>query len=364
MSNTPQVIITAPSDVILKKKQAWAEVGLTVHNANIALEQKAKAALDLLNGTSPKTIDEVVNSENILKQVKATLASIESERKTVTSKFDAVTSALMTHEKAVKDALPAYQKAIIEIKKIDEANKAKIKAAEEAKKLAKEKAINYVSDEFTRMKDMVADLCQKAYEHALEKNVTLEKLSSYLTKLKAKKTDKDFTVVKPENMLQEDFDHGYKSIDMAAPSDMLLYYHKQMDAKFEFYEVALKNKDAAIQASKEAEERAKQEREEELANAKVAARLETISTPTEALVDNGVKELKKKYTIDMPDDEASILLIMTAFITNFAQAKDGVRVKSLMKLSIEQMGTALAWLKNKDNAFNFTGINFKIEEKL
>jgi hypothetical protein len=95
-----------------------------------------------------------------------------------------------------------------------------------------------------------------------------------------------------------------------------------------------------------------------------ANRLETIATSIDTTFDNGVKELKKKYEIDMEDNEASALLIITAFVTNFKEAKEGIRVKSMMALSIAQMGSALAWMKNKDNAFSFTGINFKTVEKL
>lgn len=362
MSNLPQIIITADSEVVLKKKAAWSEVGLTVHNANIALEQKAKEALSLL--VLPKTIDDINAAESNLKDVKTKLSIIELERKAVTSKFDAVTSALMTHEKLVKDALPAYTNAIVAIKKIHEAEQAKLKAEAEAEKQWKEQAVNFIHAEFNRFRDLIADQCQKAYEYALGKDISPDVLGAYLVKVKANKTEKDFTIFKPEKMTQLLFDFALKQVDMVSPADMLITFHCEVDKKFEFYNVALKNKEAAIQASKEAELAAQAERLAVLANANIATRLETIATSTDAVVDSGIKELKKKFAIDMPDDDQSALLIITAFVTNFAAAKEGVRVKSMMSLSIGQMGTALAWLKNKDNAFSFTGINFKIDDKL
>lgn len=364
MSNLPQIIITADSEAVLAKKKAWSEIGLAVHNANLSLEAKAKAAIDLINGTIPKSIDEVLGAETVLKEVKATINSIESKRKEITSKFDKVSSALMTHEKLVKDALPAYQNAIIAIKKDYEAQQAKKALEEAAERKAKEDAINYINKCYNDMKNMVSEQCQKTYEYALNKPVTVEKLKSYLIKVKETKTEKDFTIIQPDNISLSNFSHAFKQVDMAAPADMLAYFHRAIDEKFKFYEVALKNKDAAIKAAHEQAEKEAAERAEELANAAVANRLETIATSIDTTFDNGVKELKKKYEIDMEDNEASALLIITAFVTNFKEAKEGIRVKSMMALSIAQMGSALAWMKNKDNAFSFTGINFKTVEKL
>ena len=82
------------------------------------------------------------------------------------------------------------------------------------------------------------------------------------------------------------------------------------------------------------------------------------------LVVSDIKELKKSYAIDMDDTEQNAILIIAAFVTHFNIAKEGVRVKSMFKLSVEQMGAALAWMKNKDENFSHTGINFKINDKL
>ena len=363
MSNLPQIIITADSEVILNKKKAWSEVGLTVHNTNLQLEEKAKEALEILTKMTPKNIDQINGAEVILKDVKAKLAIIELERKAVTSKFDQVTSALMTHEKSVKDALPAYTNAIVAIKKAHEAEQEKIRQAEQKEKQEKEAAINYINKAYTDIKSMVADQCQKAFEYALNKSIEGDRLASYITKVKANKTEKDFTIVKPVEMRQDFFDGAWAYLDTPSPADFVTYFHKEVDKQFEFYVVALKNKDAAIQANKEAAERAALALQEDLANRNVAARLETIATSTAEIVSD-VKELKRKYELDMTDSEANALLIITAFVTNFAQVKDGIRTKAWLNMSVSQMGAALAWYKNKDDKFTCTGINFKTVEKL
>lgn len=360
MENKPQVIITADSEAVLAKKKAWSEVGLTVHNANIQLKAKADEALALM--VAPTTIDEMVAAEAVLKAVKAKLGVIEADRKAVTGQFDKVSAALMLHEKAVKDAMPAFQNAIIAIKKAHEAEQAKLRQAQEAERLAKEKAINFVNEAYSKMQALISDQCQKAFEYGLN-NITEEKLAAYLKKVKAKLTLKEFTITRPDSITIENFNHALVSTDMATAEMMLEHFRVQVDEKFNFFSVALKNKEAAIQAAKEKAEREELERAERLANANVAARLETIAT-SEAEIVTDIKELNKKYELDMPDTESSALLIITAFVTNFAAVKDGVRVKSYLKLDVTQMGAALAWMKNKDNAFTFTGINFKVTEKL
>lgn len=363
MSNLPQIIITAESEVVLKKKQAWAEVGLTVHNANLNLEAKAKEAISLL--IPPTSIDEIQAAETTLKDVKAKLAIIELERKAVTSKFDQVASALMTHEKSVKDALPAYSQKIIEIKKAYEAEQAKAALKIEAEKRLKEMCINFLNTAYNGHKDIVADVCQKAYEYALGAgNVTEAKLPAYINKVKSKYKESDFKIVCPVTIPTELFNICVIELDMPKEVDMVAYFHRAVDAKFEFYSVALKNKDAAIKMAKEVAEKEAAERAEELANQVVATRLEVIATSTDAVIDSGVKALKKSYALDMDDTEQNALLIIAAFVSNFAQAKEGVRVKSMFKLSVEQMGAALAWLKNKDENFNCTGIKFKQIEKI
>lgn len=363
MSKLPQVIITADSEAVLAKKKAWSEVGLIVHNANIQLTEKAKEAISLL--IPPKTIDEVSAAESTLKDVKSKLSIIELERKAVTSKFDAVTSALMTHEKLVKDSLPAFQNAIISIKKAHEQEQAQIKFKAEAEKRLKEVCLNMLNNSYSKAKDMVADVCQKAYEYALGAgNVTEAKLPAYLTKVKAKYKAEDFKINCPTTMPEEMFTECWKQLDMPSEIDMLAYFHRAVDAKFEFYSVAIKNKDAAIKMAKEVAEKEAAERAEELANQAVATRLEVIATSADVTIDSGVKELKKFYALDMEDTEQNALLIIAAFVSNFNTAKDGVRVKSMFKLSVEQMGAALAWMKNKDENFKCSGINFKINDKL
>lgn len=359
--NKPQVIITADSAEILQKKTAWSEVGLTVHNLNINLKAKADQALAKLV-MLPQNIDHVKVCEENLKLCKAELASIESDRKAFTSKLDAVTAGLMAHEKMVKDAIPAFQQAIIKVKAEYEAEQLYKKQAVEREKLAKEAAVNKVNQFYAGVRDLIANTCQKAYEYALGAgNVTEAKLPAYLNKVKAKFGKEAFEI--NPIAIGEHYEYAIKVADLPSCDDLLAFYHKSVDNKFEFYAVALKNKEAAIKAAKEQADKEALERAEALKSAEIAAKLETIAT-SEAEVVSDVKGLKKVYAIDMDDSEANSLLIIAAFVTNFNLVKDGIRTKNWFNVSVSQMGAALAWYKNKDENFKCSGINFKTVDKL
>jgi len=367
MKKSLQVIVTADSEAVLEKKKQWAEVGLVVHNANISLQTKAEDLKARL--IAPTSIDQVTEAEGVLKEINGELNALIAERKVTTSRFDKVSEALMKHEKSVKESIPAFQNAIIKLKQEAEKIKNAERAKEEAIRKAKEDAIKFVNESFKKMQDLVAVRCQEAYEFALnnpktKKSIEESKIASYIEKCKAKLTEKDFTLVKPDNISQENFDAAKLFVDMPEPKDLLAYWDKQMNVKFEFYTVALKNKEAAIQASQKAKEEADRLRAEELSQRNVAAELEAASMSSEVTIDNGIKDLKKKYEVDLEDTEQNAILIMTAFVTNFGQVKDGVRVTKWSNLSVSQMGAALAWLKNKDDRFEFGGIKFKLTDKL
>lgn len=363
MSNLPQIIITADSEAVLEKKKIWSEVGLVVHNANITLAAKAKAALDLLNGAVPKNINEILGAEVVLKQVKLTLTETETERKDVTSKFDAVTKALMVHEKAIKDAIPAYEAAIISIKKADEQAREQARLAEQKIKQDQEFAITNINQQSTAIESLIAEQCQKAYEHALNTNITIEKLGEFLEGFKSKMPANKLTLNKPVTITQENWDYAFKYLDAPNYEDYRALFVGEVTRKFEFYETALNNKEAAIALSKESEARKEAERAEELANKNVAAHLETIAQPI-PVFSSSTKDLKKKYEVDLPETDANAVLIITAFLTNYQLVKDGIRVSQAFNLSVKQMASALAWYKNKDENFSATGIKFKTTEKL
>jgi hypothetical protein len=361
-----KIEITASDEVILNKKKAWSEVGEVVHNLNIELTNRANAAVNQL--IVPTSIKDIKEAEEVFANVKKELRQIETDRKSLTSNFDAATEQLMKPEKLVIAKLKEFGDAMIKVKQeIKRIAEEESKKNEEHAKMLLEYT-NQINKKYAEMKEYVATTCQKAYTHSLSEKseVTELNLDSFLAQVKAKRFTKDaFT---PSFDL-ENLSHAmawkeaWKAANIPNPESMIVYAEQELKKKFEFFNVALKNKAEAVQAAKLAEEKAAADRAAELSAKETAAKLSTLAAAT-VVVESGVKELKIKFVIDMPDDIANNLLIANAFIACYQEIKGGVRVTSLRKISIEQMGEALAWAKNKDERFSFSGIKFKTIDKL
>ena len=358
--NKPVVQITGITPEVANKMQIWAGVGQLVHETNIQLKADADAITSDLS-VLPTEIKDVPAAESTLKEAKKRLTELQTKRKAVTAKFDAVASALMAHEKAVEAAMPLYVQAITDLKRKEAERIAAEQGKIEAEKRMRELVSVYLEREYTAKKDLVSELSQKAFELALNIDIPPTGIEAYLKKLDSRFNPEQFTIVCQPNMNADLFAQLWKEKDMPALELWKTHYTGELKRKFEHYAVHYANKEAAIEQQRKAEESAKAEREEELQRKELAAKLET---HTAVVMETEVKPLKQKYVVDEPDTETAALKIMAAFMTNFKMVRDGIRVKSMMKLSIGQMADALAWYKNqRDDKFE-CGINFKVEEKL
>jgi hypothetical protein len=363
METNKNLQVAPPAQVpaeVAKKMEVWAGVGKLVHDTNIQLKSDAEAITNELS-ILPTEIAHVPVAEATLKESKKRLTELQNKRKAVTAKFDTVTSALMAHEKAVEAALPLYTQAITDLKRKEAERIAAEQARIEAEKRMRELVSVYLDREYTAKKDLCSELSQKAFEFALTTDIKPEAIEAFLKKLDSRFNAEQFTIVCQPNMNADVFAELWKQKDMPALELWKTHYTGELKRKFEHYAVHYANKEAAIEQQRKAEEAAKAEREEELQRKELSAKLET---HTAVVVETAVKPLKQKYAVDEPDTETAALRIMAAFMTNFKMVRDGIRVKSMMKLSIGQMADALAWYKNQlDDKFE-CGVNFKVEEKL
>lgn len=369
MSN--ELAITTTDAVVLKKRQNWADMGQLVHQTEQTLQSDSLVLLSLL--VAPTKTDELLSAESTLKEVNKGLTELEAKRKERTSVLDAICTRLMNPEKVVKAEIEKFKAAIVSVKKLKAVEDAKIKAA--ADELSAARA--FYTDEVLKLdsayKKKCADNVLLAYNYALgDGNITMDALPEYIEKVKGKYKIEDFTPT-PAPFISLHGQAGQIAMiasnlydAMRAPVVYLNDYYTSIDMRFEFYNVAVNNKQAAQQQAAQAKAKADADAAEALKNAQVAATLENVAvlhTP-ESAAKPEVKALKQVYELDMPDNETSALAIISAFVGNFAACRDHVRVKSFRNLSVEQMGAALCALKNKDNAFSVNLITFKVTDKL
>jgi hypothetical protein len=105
--------------IIEKKRSSWALMGEKIYKQELELQVRAQDALRKLE-VLPATIDDVPAAETALKEVGILKRQIETDRKSITSKFDPVFERLMAPEKSFAVPMAAYVAAIIAIKKEEE----------------------------------------------------------------------------------------------------------------------------------------------------------------------------------------------------------------------------------------------------
>lgn len=365
MENTPQQL----PQIVEEKRLAWANAGQKAHYTELELKQLVENGIKKL--IPPTTIEQIQETDDLLAASKKALSEVKEKRMSITNVFRDVTNRLMVPEKEFEAAFAPIEAAQLKLKQ-EKANGEKLQQAkkDELKRL-KESLINYIIDSSLVFKKAIQERCTKSYEHALGKgNVTIETLESYLVKIKASITAPMFDVAQPtlplSQVTQEELTKLWVEVKpMLTPAnDYLESFHKQLEEKFAFYEIALKNKEQAIAHQRAEDESAKEALEKETANKQIAASMTAMATSYEASPEQTTKGLKEVYELDMEENNINMLLIVAAFTGNYDVAKEYVRVKNAFSLNIGQMGAALVAMKNKDNAFKTTGIKFKLTQKL
>jgi hypothetical protein len=156
----------------------------------------------------------------------------------------------------------------------------------------------------------------------------------------------------------------YKSVEPYNPAEDLQTALNDLDVKFELYEHDFKNAKKAIAAANkkqlEVEQEITETAEQETATNKLMINVGnyTVGSPSGART-----EIKKRYNIVEENTEAWAVAVLSAFIKNWAVAKTHLKVKTWGKLTLTQMGKALADIKTAKNETTFDNIKFEVSEK-
>lgn len=364
-----QVLTTPNFDpaIIEQKRVAWSNMGEAIYKSELQLHVRAQAAA--LTVELPTSMDHVPAAEIALKSLKAEQAAITTSRKEITSKLDDVTSRLMLPEKSLAEPIKTLETAIIKVKKEDAQRLANEKAKLEEKRLAIEYLIGLKATTDATFKRTISDMVSKAYDYALgDGNVTLEKLDEYTEKVAKKLTESDFSPSFPARTFQHFSQDDYKALVKEHytfdATTYVLQFITDLETKFSDYEVALQNKEDALALSRkqQADNEAIIQRNQATATASASlfSGAATIADPMPA----GVKELKQAYEVDMPETPESVLAIWAAFSANRHLCMPKLKVNKWFAFTPAQAATALAKVKNDDNAFQPSGIIFKVVDKL
>lgn len=350
-----------------ERQKQWVNFANLVGQVEPKLKEKQEQVLAIMSDI-PTDVTKIVGYEENLATIKNILNSTVSERKKLTSIFDRISERLMLPEKEIIAKKSEYESALISVKQQKAKNDALLAAHEAELKSIKEKCANAIIEAKSGFEQEIISRVSRCLEHCLKLKLTQKAVDELMPKMKAALDNYNFSAVKPSiplvYVLQAEVDEIWGKIPKPVVSDLIKSYHNRLAEKFEFYETYLSNAEAALQLEQSAAANDIKKAEEEQSAAKVATKLEALSTPNMVNVEPQGKSLKQKYALDMEENLDNVMIIATAFLSNISACKEKIRVKNLFNLSIGQMGECLVNLKNEDDKFSVTGIKFKIVDKL
>jgi hypothetical protein len=363
-ANTP-ALQKEESEIIQKKRAAWGNLGVTVHETEQLLNLRAQAAVSKIK--MPANIAEVPEAESQLKELKSAQKSIEAERKAITSKLDDLSQRLMLPEKSLNEPITNLSNSIIAIKKEEERiQQIKVLKAQEISSL-KERIKSYLSQKDFEFRSDINNKVTQAYQHALQKDIKPEGIAEYINACVKKVGAIHFAVDRPgitlKYVLPEEYEQILEETFVFDANGYVELLGSELTDKFADYDVAYQNKQAALQlAEKEAAEKEAQ-LQKDLENQQIANKMEAASTP---IINEApqVKALKKSYEVDMPENMENAIKILSAFAANRTLCLPKLRVTKWFAFTPAQAATALAKVKCDDNNFQPLGIIFKEVDKL
>jgi hypothetical protein len=375
MENLP---IKSEQEIIATKKAAWAGYALESHNKLIELTNRSNASVEIAKKL-PTTIEEIIASEATLKTLKAEANSIKSDRLATTGKLDTFFNKFMQPEKDLIAVIPAYENAIIGLKnKKATADQLQSNITNELKN-CKESFLIYVNNRKAEIDNIIIDVIAKSYEWALKNAksadiITMNEvdlpLKDYISKAKFSKNASCFLISRPDynaknitiEQVNQIWNEVESTINVHADGKVNAgRFSSEMEDKFKYFAIAFKDIERAIAHSEKVANELKSEvnitNDQQNIGAKLSVNATVLSNePT-------TKALKEKFELDMPNTQESALLVIAAFVANIGKTASEIRA-DWMKVTVTQMANALVSLKNKDNSFAVSGINFKVVQKL
>lgn len=348
------------------KRKAWGDMGVIIYRKELELQVQAQASLSKL-GIVPTKIEDILNAETALKEVKADQKNIEARRKEITSRFDDVIQRLMEHEKSFTIPVTTFANAIISVKKDHERKQAENQLKVSELTRVRQNIIIAAANRDAEFKSLIALKVNDAYTFALTKGTKPEEIEDFKDRVKFKVTiqmfDANFVSPKAQYATQNEIDTLVKELFVIEPSSYIACFALDLDTRFDDYEVAYANKKQALKIAARDQEYKALEIQQQQTNTTIAASLESSSTDL-SIEPSGVKALKKSYEIDMPETFESAMKILSAFMANKQKAFEKTTVKKWFGFSADSAGKALAKLKCDDNSFTPVGVTFKEVDKL
>lgn len=361
-----QVSKLIDKEVEIKRRVAWGEFGVVLYHGEIALQLRAQEINSKL--IEPKTTQQIKEAEQALALVKKEYIALVEERKDkYTARFNSVAKRLMQPEQSIEEAIKANEAALIKAKQTE---KEELKTTENKDKELKAIAEHvrlYVADMHAAYLKAQAKLISDAYKYAVDTKIPVDQIEAYVGKVSARINLANRTTPAPKPAFkyntQEDIDAEVtKHFKPWAPQQYVDGFAIDIKNKFADWELALKNPEQALKLNDDEEGVTILAIEDNKEKETVSAKLEAIAMPLTE--EPAGKSLKQVWKIVEPETIEEAFFIINAFTVNKKACVPELNKVKPVNLGVKQMISALEGVKNKDAAFEVTGIKFIQVEKL
>lgn len=349
----------------------WKQFGIRLAATERVLQLRYSKITS--NIKHPEKIEDIPAAEKLLSVLKSGQKELQQTRLSLTVKMDEVKERLMISEKSIQPAIDELTKAIISIKSADAKAKQAIQAKIEEEKRIKEQIRTYKANIEAGFKQKINETVTKAHTEALEQKINPDKIKFFIAEVYGKLNVSNFGIQNPvlsfhintpgdvERWMHEAL---VSDPEKKTPIDWVKDFHNEIDLKFSAYDVDYANAEAAIEQSKRQSQEKLKEITAEQQNEVVAAKIESSAQSLIPTINYG-KALKENYEIDMPDTWETNFKVAAAFHANFSKIQGELgRITKPGAFTYNQMKNYLGKLKTNDNSFDFTGLVWRVIEKL
>lgn len=348
-----------------KKIKAWGGYGKLLYESEINFQVRAQSLIKQL--INPITPDLIIEAEQKLALVKKGKIELTDNRIGVTSKFDPVLKRLMQPEKDVQAEITKNESLILKAK-IAKKNEDKLKEDKQKElKQIEEHVRLYVADMHASYLETHNKLIADSYKYALDQKIPLSELNTYLDKVRNRITLENQATPRPQPKFSlntpEDVEIEIKKhFNPWKPEEYVKSFRADLNTKFSDWANALKNPDLAIKLNDEEFNTNSAAISDLKSKETVAVKLDAISTELEPVQPG--RSLKEVYKLPEPLTMEDADIIINAYCVHRKECKKYIRKISPMNFGVKQMISVLESLKNDDNNFSYTGLNFKLVETL
>lgn len=353
-----ELLLPATTAELSPVQKGWLQVAQRAKETHAALTAKELAIQGLLNGYEGF---ELVKIQEAIKKAKADAAESKDQRLSFTNSInEKLITPFMAFEKRNDELIAKASGRELELRKAENEKLAASKAKEDEKAALRAHITNEWARAMGGYKMGLNTIISTAYEAALDTDVSLESLPGYLDAVRKQLSSHpiqsnakfDLKLLNREEAIEI---HGSvpKPDFPAALAAAIKYMEEE---KFAMYEQDLKNKAAAIEANRKAEED-KAEQAQKALEMEVATNT-LIASAAPVTVSSGVKtDIKKSHKIVREDTADYAMKVMSYFLKNWQDATAKSGVKTWHKL-VEPFAKALEKFDSK-----FEGLKYEEVEK-